>query len=72
MKKAVLIFKVLLGLIPFLPLLVDTIFKTNIHTSIMNITMQWSLWLKIPILIMCILAYMYFWCALFKGIKDSL
>ncbi|ANZ56387.1 ubiquitin [Lactobacillus helveticus] len=72
MKKVVLIFKVLLGLIPFLPLLVDAIFKTNIRTSIMNITMQWSLWLKIPFLIMCILAYMYFWYALFKEIKDSL
>ncbi|MBT8996950.1 ubiquitin, partial [Lactobacillus delbrueckii subsp. bulgaricus] len=43
-------------LIPFLPLLVDAIFKINIRTSIMNITMQWSLWLKIPFLIMCILA----------------
>ncbi|MBT9011455.1 ubiquitin, partial [Lactobacillus delbrueckii subsp. bulgaricus] len=32
-------------LIPFLPLLVDAIFKINIRTSIMNITMQWSLWL---------------------------
>ncbi|MBT9010386.1 ubiquitin, partial [Lactobacillus delbrueckii subsp. bulgaricus] len=48
------------------------IFKINIRTSIMNITMQWSLWLKIPFLIMCILAYMYFWYALFKEIKDSL
>ncbi|NRO27550.1 hypothetical protein IMAU30028_02080 [Lactobacillus helveticus] len=72
MKKIVLFFKVLLGLIPFLPLLVDAIFKTNIRTSIMNITMQWSLWLKISFLIMCILAYMYFWYALFKEIKDSL
>lgn len=30
MKRLVLVFKILLGVIPFLPLFVDAIFKTNI------------------------------------------
>src|SRR5699024_12736265 len=43
MKRLVLVFKILLGIVPFLPLFVDAIFKTNIRMSIMDMTMQWSL-----------------------------
>ena len=50
MKRLVLVFKILLGIVPFLPLFVDAIFKTNIRVSIMNMTMQWSLLIKVPIL----------------------
>lgn len=49
MKKLVLFFKILLGVVPFLPLFVDAIFKTNIRVSIMNMTMQWPLLIKVPI-----------------------
>ena len=52
MKRLVLVFKILLGIVPFLPLFVDAIFKTNIRVSIMNMTMQWSLLIKVPILVM--------------------
>lgn len=72
MKKLVLFFKILLGVVPFLPLFVDAIFKTNIRVSIMNMTMQWSLLIKVPILAMCISAYLYFWYAIFKEIQNSL
>lgn len=72
MKKLVLVFKILLGVVPFLPLSVDAIFKTNIRVSIMNMTMQWSLLIKVPILVMCISAYLYFWYAIFKEIQNSL
>ncbi|EFQ47117.1 hypothetical protein LBGG_01379 [Lactobacillus gasseri MV-22] len=40
--------------------------------SIMNMTMQWSLLIKVPILVMCISAYLYFWYAIFKEIQNSL
>lgn len=69
MKKLVLFFKILLGVVPFLPLFVDAIFKTNIRVSIMNMTMQWPLLIKVPILVMCISAYLYFWYAIFKRSK---
>ena len=46
MKRLVLVFKILLGVIPFLPLFVDAIFKTNIRMSIMDMAMQWSLLIK--------------------------
>lgn len=72
MKTAILTFEILLGIVPFLPLLADAVFKTNIRTSIMNMTMQWPLWLKIPILILCILAYIFFWYILFKKSRESL
>ncbi|OOK88134.1 MULTISPECIES: hypothetical protein [Lactobacillus] len=72
MKKLVLFFKILLGVVPFLPLFVDAIFKTNIRVSIMNMTMQWPLLIKVPILVMCISAYLYFWYAIFKEIQNSL
>ncbi|ALJ24208.1 ubiquitin [Lactobacillus gallinarum] len=71
MKTTILTFEILLGIVPFLPLLADAVFKTNIRTSIMNMTMQWPLWLKIPIFVMCIAAYVYFWYALLKEIKNS-
>ncbi|EEJ71791.1 hypothetical protein HMPREF0548_1404 [Lactobacillus ultunensis DSM 16047] len=70
MKKLVLALEVVLGLIPFLPLLSDTIFKTNIHTSIMKMTLQWPLWLKMPIFLICVLLYLYFWYTIFKEIKN--
>ena len=72
MKKLVLVFKILLGVVPFLPLFVDAIFKTNIRVSIMNMTMQWSLLIKVPILVMCISTYLYFWYAIFKEIQNGL
>lgn len=72
MKKLVLVFKILLRVVPFLPLFVDAIFKTNIRVSIMNMTMQWSLLIKVPILVMCISAYLYFWYAIFKEIQNGL
>lgn len=72
MKKLVLVFKILLGVVPFLPLFVDAIFKTNIRVSIMNMTMQWSLLIKVPILVMCISAYLYLWYAIFKEIQNGL
>lgn len=62
MKKLVLVFKILLGVVPFLPLFVDAIFKTNIRVSIMNMTMQWSLLIKVPIFVMCISAYIFLVC----------
>ncbi|EFJ69063.1 hypothetical protein HMPREF0514_11694 [Lactobacillus paragasseri JV-V03] len=71
MKKLVLVFEIVLVVVPFLPLLADTIFKTNIHKSIMNITMQWTLWVKIPILVMCVSAYLYFWYIIFKEVKNK-
>ena len=72
MKKLLLVFEIVLGLIPFLPILSDTIFKTNIHTSIINVTMQWPLWVKIPLLLICMLLYLYFWYTIFKEIKKNL
>ncbi len=72
MKRLVLVFKILLGIVPFLPLFVDAIFKTNIRMSIMGMTMQWSLLIKVPILVMCISAYLYFWYVIFKEVKKSL
>ena len=72
MKRLVLVFKILLGVIPFLPLFVDAIFKTNIRMSIMDMAMQWSLLIKVPILVMCISAYLYFWYAIFKEIQNGL
>ena len=72
MKKLVLVFKILLGVVPFLPLFVDAIFKTNIRVSIMHMTMQWSLLIKVPILVMCISAYLYFWYATPKEIQNGL
>ncbi len=71
-EKATTSFEIVLGLIPFLPILSDTIFKTNIHTSIINVTMQWLLGVKIPILLICILLYLYFWYTIFKEIKKIL
>ncbi len=71
MKKLVLVFKILLGVVPFLPLFVDAIFKTNIRVSIMNMTMQWSLLIKVSILVMCISAYLYFWYIIFKEVKNK-
>lgn len=38
MKRLVLVFKILLEVIPFLPLFVDAIFKTNIRMSIVDMT----------------------------------
>ena len=72
MKRLVLVFKILLGVIPFLPLFVDAIFKTNIRMSIMDMAMQWSLLIKVPILVMCMSAYLYFWYAIFKEIQNGL
>ncbi|WP_276804235.1 ubiquitin [Lactobacillus hominis] len=72
MKKLALVFEIALVVVPFLPVLADAIFKTNIHMSIMNMTMQWPLWVKITLLVMCISAYLYFWYAIFKEIKNSL
>ena len=72
MKKLLLFFEIVLGLIPCLPILSDTIFKTNIHTSIINVTMQWPLWVKIPLLLICMLLYLYFWYTIFKEIKKIL
>ena len=71
-EKATTSFEIVLGLIPFLPILSDTIFKTNIHTSIINVTMQWPLWVKLPLLLICILLYLYFWHTIFKEIKKVL
>lgn len=71
-EKATTSFEIVLGLIPFLPILSDTIFKTNIHTSIINVTMQWPLWVKVSILLICILLYLYFWYTIFKEIKKVL
>lgn len=72
MKKLLLVFEIVLGLIPFLPILSATIFKTNIHTSIINVTMQWPLWVKVSILLICILLYLYFWYTIFKEIKKNI
>lgn len=72
MKKLLLVFEIVLGLIPFLPIFSDTIFKTTIHTSIINVTMQWPLWVKVSILLICILLYLYFWYTIFKEIKKIL
>ncbi len=72
MKKLLLVFEIVLGLIPFLPILSDTILKMNIHTSIINVTMQWPLWVKIPLLLICMLLYLYFWYTIFKEIKKIL
>ena len=71
-EKATTSFEIVLGLILFLPILSDTIFKTNIHTSIINVTMQWLLCVKIPILLICILLYLYFWYTIFIEIKKIL
>lgn len=70
MKKVTLAFEVLLVIVPFLPLLVDPIFKTNMRASIMNVTLQWPLWVKVPVFAVCVLAYFYFWYALFKAAKE--
>lgn len=71
MKRLVLVFKILLGVIPFLPLFVDYIFKTNIRMSIMDMAMQWSLLIKVPILVMCISAYLYFWYVILKRSRKA-
>ncbi len=70
-EKATTSFEIVLGLIPFFPILSDTIFKTNIHTSIINVTMQWPLWVKVSILLIYILLYLYFWYTIFKEIKKT-
>jgi hypothetical protein len=36
------------------------------------VTMQWLLCVKIPILLICILLYLYFWYTIFKEIKKIL
>ena len=37
----------------------------------MDMTMQWSLLIKVPILVMCMSAYLYFWYVIFKEVKKA-
>lgn len=69
MKKLVLTFEVAFAIVPFVPLLSDAVFKTNLRTSLMGATMQWPIWIKIPLLLICILLYLYFWYTLMKESK---